>query len=159
MVYILKKEKKERRQHLEANRKKIGKKGKENKHCIVFKERVKIRDRSAHPWRQRQNEPKREKWDRFAQKKKWDWTLRPSTKEKNELDKSRRNVRESHIHEERAIINSKGEESKKRADRSAFFKERKQRKIRLKEQRERERERSAFINYSQKWICAADRWL
>lgn len=83
--------------------------------------------------------------------------MRPSTKEKNELDKSRRNVRESHIHEERAIINSKGEESKKRADRSAFFKERKQRKIRLKEQRERERERSAFINYSQKWICAADR--
>lgn len=57
---------------------------------------------------------KGEKWDRFAQKRKWDGILRPSIKEKNELDKSHRNVRESHIHEERTIINSKEEESRKK---------------------------------------------
>lgn len=49
------------------------------------------------------------------------WKLHPSTKEKNELHKGNRNVRESHVHEERAIINSGEEEKKKRAERSVFI--------------------------------------
>lgn len=68
------------------------------------------------------------------------------------------NVSEWHVGEERAIINSEGEKkSWKRAERSAFIKRRKEGEREI--ERGRKTERSAVINYSQRWISAADRWL
>lgn len=66
-------------------------------------------------------------------------------KKKNELDKSSRNVRESHIHEERAIINWKEEESQERAERSAFIKKRKGEENKIERAAKRKREREVCI--------------
>lgn len=73
-----------------------------------------MRDRSAHPRGQRENEPERGKNETHLHRERNEMeACIHQQRRKMSSTKSGRSVRESHIHEERAIINLKEEEGQK----------------------------------------------